>query len=68
VPESETLPVLGGATLQRPYTIEQTLAPGAYTVRYRVDFQDGGKVTEGITDLIVKESAASKPATSAPVR
>jgi P pilus assembly chaperone PapD len=68
LPESESLPVLGGATLQRPYTIEQTLAPGTYTVRYRVDFQDGGKVTEGITDLIVKESVASKPATTAPVQ
>jgi P pilus assembly chaperone PapD len=64
LPEGESLPVLGGATLQRPYTIEQTLAPGTYTVRYRVDFQDGGKVTEGVTDLIVKESVASKPTTS----
>jgi P pilus assembly chaperone PapD len=65
LPESESLPVLGGATLQRPYNIEQKLAPGTYTVRYRVDFQDGGKVTEGITDLIVKESVASQPATGA---
>lgn len=68
LPESESLPVLGGATLQRPYTIEQTLAPGTYTVRYRVDFQDGGKVTEGLTDLIVKERVVSKPATSASVQ
>jgi hypothetical protein len=66
--ESESLPVLGGATLRRPHTIEQTLAPGTYTVRYRVDFQDGGKVTEGVTDLVVKESVASKPATTAPVQ
>jgi P pilus assembly chaperone PapD len=68
LPESESLPVLGGATLLRPFTIERTLAPGTYTVRYRVDFQDGGKVTEGITDLIVKESVASKPATASPVQ
>jgi P pilus assembly chaperone PapD len=61
LPESESLPVLGGATLLRPLTIERRLAPGTYTVRYRVDFQDGGKVTEGITDLIVKENIASKP-------
>jgi methionine-rich copper-binding protein CopC len=67
-PEGESLPVLGGATLQRPYTIERTLAPGTYTVRYRVDFQDGGKVTEGVTDLFVKDRAAGKPATSAAVQ
>lgn len=64
LPESESLPVLGGATLRLPFTIEQPLAPGTYTVRYRVDFQDGGKVTEGVTDLIVKESVAVKPATT----
>lgn len=64
LPESESLPVLGGATLSRPFTIEKTLAPGTYTVKYRVDFQDGGKVTEGVTDLIVKENVASKPATA----
>lgn len=68
LPEGESLPVLGGATLARPYTIERTLAPGTYTVRYRVDFQDGGKVTEGVIDLIVKESAAGKPATPASVQ
>lgn len=68
LPEGESLPVLGGATLNRPYTIEQTLAPGTYTVRYRVDFQDGGKVTEGVTDLIVKENVASKPATTTSVQ
>jgi hypothetical protein len=65
LPEGESLPVLGGATLSRPLTIERALAPGTYTVRYRVDFQDGGKVTEGVTDLTVKESVASKPATPA---
>jgi P pilus assembly chaperone PapD len=69
LPDSESLPVLGGATLSRPFTFEQTLAPGTYTVRYRVDFQDGGKVTEGITDLVVKESTehvAGKPAATTP--
>lgn len=68
LPESESLPVLGGATLSRPFTIEKALAPGTYTLRYRVDFQDGGKVTEGVTDLIVKENAAGKPATTASVQ
>ncbi|HEX8423438.1 MAG TPA: copper resistance protein CopC [Pyrinomonadaceae bacterium] len=70
LPENESLPVLGGATLTRPFNLERTLAPGTYTVRYRVDFQDGGKVTEGVTDLVVKErkeskeSVAVKPATT----
>jgi methionine-rich copper-binding protein CopC len=64
LPESESLPVLGGASLSRPFVIEKTLAPGTYTVRYRVDFQDGGKVTEGVTDVTVKESVASKPTSS----
>lgn len=68
LPESESLPVLGGATLRRPHTIERTLAPGTYTVKYRVDFQDGGKVTEGITDLTVKENVASKPNAAASVQ
>lgn len=52
--ESESLPVLGGTSLIRPLIIEKTLAPGTYTIRYRVDFQDGGKVTEGVTDLTIK--------------
>ncbi|HEX8494356.1 MAG TPA: hypothetical protein VF658_16015 [Pyrinomonadaceae bacterium] len=62
LPESETLPLLGGTTLSRPFVIEKTLAPGVYTVKYRVDFQDGSKTTEGVTDLIVKDSNASKAA------
>lgn len=68
LPEGESLPVLGGATLSSPLTIERALAPGTYTVRYRVDFQDGGKVTEGVTDLIVKQNVAGKPATNTPVQ
>lgn len=68
LPESESLPVLGGATLSHPVVIEKTLAPGTYTVRYRVDFQDGGKVTEGVTDLTVKENIARKPAAASSVQ
>ena len=68
LPERESLPVLGGASLTQPLTIERTLPPGTYTVRYRVDFQDGGKVTEGVTDLVVKESGAGKPATTTSVQ
>lgn len=51
--ESEALPLLGGSSLSQPLIIEKNLAPGTYTVRYRVDFQDGGKTTEGITELII---------------
>ena len=69
LPDSESLPVLGGASLSQPLTIERTLAPGTYTVRYRVDFQDGGKVTEGVTELVVKESGAgSKPSSATTVQ
>lgn len=65
LPEAESLPVLGGAALSQPLLVEKTLQPGAYTVRYRVDFQNGGKVVEGVTDLIVKEPLARKPANAA---
>jgi methionine-rich copper-binding protein CopC len=53
LPESETLPLLGGATLSQPLTVETKLPPGLYTVKYRVDFQDGGRPTEGVTELTV---------------
>ena len=64
-PEAESLPILGGSELSQPLRIEKSLPPGAYTVRYRVDFQNGGKVEEGVTDLIVKDSLAGKPAAAA---
>jgi P pilus assembly chaperone PapD len=64
LPEGESLPVLAGQTLSQPILVERALAPGTYTVKYRVDFQDGGKVTEGVTDLIVKEHAAGTSASS----
>lgn len=54
LPESETLPLLGGATLSQPLTLEQPLPPGLYTVKYRVDFQTGARPTEGITELTIK--------------
>ena len=62
LPGAESLPLLGGSELSHPLFIEKTLSPGTYTVRYRVDFQNGGKVTEGVTDLIVKVAIARKPA------
>lgn len=57
--EKESLPVLAGSELAKPLTIEKALAPGAYTVKYRVDFQDGSRPTEGVTDLVVGSAAAN---------
>jgi hypothetical protein len=54
LPEGESLPVLGGAELSQKLKIEKQLQPGAYTVKYRIDFQDGSRTTEGVTDLVVK--------------
>jgi methionine-rich copper-binding protein CopC len=57
VADMDPLPVLAGGELKRPIRIEKSLAPGIYTVKYRVDFQDGEKVAEGVTDLIVKSAS-----------
>ncbi|HEU4713174.1 MAG TPA: hypothetical protein VFS76_16500 [Pyrinomonadaceae bacterium] len=53
LPQKESLPLLGGAELLQPLVIDTRLAPGTYSVKYRVDFQDGSRPTEGITELIV---------------
>lgn len=50
----EPLPVLGGSETAQPLLIEKQLPPGTYSVKYRVDFQDGRPATEGVTDLVVK--------------
>lgn len=56
VPQKESLPLLGGAELAQPLVVETRLAPGTYNVKYRVDFQDGSRPTEGITELVVLPS------------
>lgn len=61
VSDAETLPLLANAQAARPLLIEKSLMAGKYTVKYRVDFQDGRPATEGITDLVV---AAPQIATS----
>lgn len=66
LPETESLPVLGGAELVQPVTIENALTPGSYSVKYRVDFQDGSRPIEGVTDLVV--SNATVAAQSGPVK
>src|SRR5215217_5167422 len=53
LPQKESLPLLGGAELIQPLVLETRLAPGTYSVKYRVDFQDGSRPTEGITELVV---------------
>ena len=56
LPQKESLPLLGGAELMQPLVLETRLSPGTYNVRYRVDFQDGSRPTEGITELVVLPS------------
>jgi hypothetical protein len=58
VADIEPLPVLAGAKISQRVVIDKTLAPGSYTVKYRIDFQDGGKAVEGVTDMIVKPTLA----------
>lgn len=62
VAESETLPILGNSEIAKPTRIEKGLTTGKYTVKYRVDFQDGLPPKEGVTDLVV--GAASQIASS----
>ena len=56
LPQKESLPLLGGAELMQPLVLESRLAPGTYTVKYRVDFQDGSRPTEGVTELVIPAS------------
>ena len=56
LPQKESLPLLGGAELVQPLVLESRLVPGTYTVKYRVDFQDGNRPTEGITELVIPQS------------
>jgi hypothetical protein len=68
LPQKESLPLLGGAELAQPLVVETHLAPGTYSVKYRVDFQDGNRPIEGITELVVQETqrTSSAPPKSGP--
>lgn len=55
VPDTEALPVLAGSEMEMPILIQTVLPAGRYSVAYRVSFGDGGAVTEGRADLMVKE-------------
>ena len=61
LPQRESLPLLGGSELVQPVVVETRLAPGTYNVKYRVDFQDGNRPTEGITELVVPLPASTGP-------
>ena len=61
LPQKESLPLLGGAELAQPVVLETRLAPGTYTVKYRIDFQDGSRPTEGITELVVPQKTSVGP-------
>ena len=67
LPAKESLPLLGGAELVQPLIVESRLAPGTYTVKYRVDFQDGSRPTEGVTELVIPalQRTSNGPATRA---
>lgn len=65
LPQKESLPLLGGSELVQPLVLESRLAPGTYTVKYRVDFQDGSRPTEGVTELVIP---ASQPALNGSAR
>lgn len=61
LPQKESIPLLGGSELVQPVVVETRLAPGTYNVKYRVDFQDGSRPTEGVTELVIKERQGSLP-------
>ena len=65
LPQIESLPLLGGAELLQPVIVERRLPPGTYSVKYRVDFQDGSRPTEGITELVIppSQSGSNGPTT-----
>src|SRR5215216_4193771 len=65
LPQKESLPLLGGAELLQPLVLESRLVPGTYTVKYRVDFQDGSRPTEGVTELVIPQTqrTSNGPAT-----
>ena len=45
--------MLSSSELVQPIKIESVLGPGVYSVKYQVDFQDGSRPTQGVTDLVV---------------
>lgn len=54
LPQIEPLPILAGSETNQAVHTGKTLREGSYTVKYRIDFNDGAKAVEGVTDLVVK--------------
>src|SRR5207237_3641148 len=48
ISEIEPLPVLGNSVISQATLVDKELPPGIYTVKYKVDFQDGSRATEGV--------------------
>ena len=63
IPDFEMMPVLAGSEVDQRFEIPAALRAGNYTVKCRVDFQDGRPPIEGVTDLVVKvtQIAAADP-------
>ena len=61
LPQKESIPLLGGSEMVQPLVLDTRLTPGTYSVKFRVDFQDGNRPTEGITELVVKEGQVGQP-------
>jgi hypothetical protein len=60
--EAEASVLLAGAEVTQTARAQGlSLPPGEYQVRYRVDFKDGKKVTEGRTRLVVPAAAPANP-------
>ncbi len=53
VAEAAPGPVLGGAEFLPSIAVPASLPPGEYTLKYRVDFKDGGKVVEGRKAFVI---------------
>ena len=66
MPELEMLPVLAGSEIRQPIHLAESLPVGSYTVKYRVDFQDGKAAVDGVTDLLVKPAVRQIAATGTP--
>ncbi|HEU4391536.1 MAG TPA: hypothetical protein VFV34_27345 [Blastocatellia bacterium] len=66
ISDTEWLPVLGGTETELRLLIEKAIPPGNYSVRYRVNFADGNALTEGQTELTVREHGSSRASNTPP--
>lgn len=57
---ADAAPVMANAHSQQVLTVTRPLPPGEYSLRYRVDFKDGGKVIEGRTRVRIPAEPAPR--------